>query len=68
MGKITYFNVFPLFGGIICQMILFSNVLSYFFNGKQNLVKVFCGQNPISSTLFRDPTLEIYFGRIRGKL
>ena len=28
MGKIHYFRVFPLFGGIICQMILFSNVLS----------------------------------------
>ena len=38
MGKIPYFSVFPLFGGIICEMILFSNVLSYFFNGKQNLV------------------------------
>ena len=33
IGKIPYFSVFPLFGG----MILFSNVLSYFFNGKQNL-------------------------------
>ena len=38
IGKIPYFSVFPLFGGIICQLILFSNVLSYFFNGKQNLV------------------------------
>jgi hypothetical protein len=38
MGKIPYFRVFPLFGGIICQMILFSNVLSYLFNGKQNFV------------------------------
>ena len=38
MGKIPYFRVFPLFGGIICQMILFSNFLSKFFNGKQNLV------------------------------
>ena len=37
------------------------------FNGKQNLVLVFCVQNTISSTLFRDQTLEIYSGRIRGK-
>ena len=44
MRKIPYFRVFPLFGGIICQMILFSNFLSKFFNGKQNLVKLFCGQ------------------------
>ena len=29
----------PLFGGIICQMILFSNFLSQFSNGKQNLGK-----------------------------
>ena len=64
MGKITYFSVFPLFGGTYNLSNDF--ILSYFFNGKQNLVKVFCGQNPISSTLFRDPTLEIYFGR--GKL
>ena len=28
MGKISYFRVFSLFGGVICQMILFSNVLS----------------------------------------
>jgi hypothetical protein len=28
MGKIPYFRVFLLFGGIICQMILLSNVLS----------------------------------------
>ena len=28
MGKIPYFRVFSLFGGIICQIILFSNVLS----------------------------------------
>ena len=28
MGKIQNFRVFPLFGGIICQMISFSNVLS----------------------------------------
>ena len=27
MSKIPYFRVFPLFGGIICQMILFSNFL-----------------------------------------
>ena len=44
MGKIPYFRVFPPFGGLICQMILFSNFLSKFFNGKQNLVEVFCGQ------------------------
>ena len=34
MDKIPYFRVFPLFGGVICQMILFSNFLSKFFNGK----------------------------------
>ena len=38
MGKIPYFRVFPLFGDMICQMILFSNFLSKYFNGKQNLV------------------------------
>jgi hypothetical protein len=38
MGKFPYFGVFPVFGGIICQMILFSNFLNKFFNGKQNLV------------------------------
>ena len=54
MCKIPYFRVFPLFGGIICQMILFSNFLSLFFNGKQNLVWVFCGQ-----TLFQALYLEI---------
>ena len=30
MGKIPHFRVFPLVGGIICQMILFSNVLKNF--------------------------------------
>jgi amino acid permease len=54
MGKIPYFRVYPLFGGIICQLILFSNFLSKFFNGKQNLVQVFCGQ-----TLFQAIYLEI---------
>ena len=44
IGQNTYFRVFPPFGGTICQMILFSNFLSKFFNGKQNLVEVFCGQ------------------------
>ena len=51
MGKIPYFRVFPLFGGIICQMILFSNFLSKFFNGKQNLVWVFCDQ-PLFQALY----------------
>ena len=54
MYKIPYFRVFPLFGGIICQMILFSNFLSQFLNGKHNLVWIFCGQ-----TLFQALYLEI---------
>ena len=29
MGKIPYFRIFPLFGGMTCHMILFSNFLSY---------------------------------------
>ena len=64
VGKISYFRVFPLFGAIFCQMILFSNILRKVFNGKQNLVYVFCDKNPISSTLSRDQTLEIYSCRI----
>ena len=38
MGKIPYYRVYPLFGGKICQMILFSNFVSKYFNGEQNLV------------------------------
>ena len=33
-----------------------------------NKIKIFGVQTPISSTLFRDQTLEIYSGHIRGKL
>ena len=41
---LSYFSFFPLYGGIICQLILFSNFLSNFLNRKQNLVWLFCGQ------------------------
>ena len=37
------------------------------FQWKTNSVQVFCGQNHISSTFFRDKTLEIYPVHIKGK-
>ena len=54
MCKIPYFRVFPLFGGIICQMILFSNFLSQFFKWETKFILGILWPNPISSTLFRD--------------
>ena len=54
MSKIPYFKVFPLFGVMICHMILFSKFLGYFLNEKQKLRYVFCAQTLIESTLFRN--------------
>ena len=71
MGKIPYFRVFPLFGGIICQMILFSNFLSKFFNRKWQLLKKlsieFYETQDLSSThekpklLFYDYSCDFFF-------
>ena len=57
MSKIPYFRVFPLYGGMICHIIVFS---------KFQVTYVFCAQNFIASTLFKDQILDIYSGGIRG--
>ena len=58
MGKIPYFRVFPLFGGIILHMILFSNILSKFLDGKQDLVWVFWGQNLFQALYLKNKPLK----------
>ena len=64
MGGIPYCRVFSLSGGIICQMILFSNFQrrKFLISMKKKISLGILWPNPISSTLFGDYSLEIYSG------
>ena len=53
-SKIPHLRVFPFLGGVICQTILISHCLSYFFNGKKDQFRYF-----VVKIIFQALSLEI---------
>ena len=61
-------KVFPLYCGMFGNIIfLFLKLSRLIFKWETKFSLGILWSNPISSTLFRGQTLEIYSGRIRGK-